>query len=35
MVAAVAGLDPHTAPKAVQALTVAMARPPLTLPMNL
>jgi hypothetical protein len=27
MVAAVAGLDPHTAPKAVQAETVAMAQP--------
>ncbi len=27
MVAAVAGLEPHMAPKAVQAVTVDMARP--------
>ena len=33
--AAVAGLDPHTAPNAVQAVTVAMANPPRTLPKNL
>ena len=32
MVAAVAGLDPQTAPKPVQAATVAMASPPRVLP---
>ncbi len=32
IVAAVAGLDPQTAPKAVQADTVAMASPPRVLP---
>ena len=35
MVAAVAGLEPQTAPKAVQADTVAMAKPPRVLPRNL
>ncbi len=35
MVAAVAGLDPHTAPNAVHADTVAMASPPRILPKNL
>ena len=35
MVAAVAGLEPHTAPNAVQADTVAMANPPRVLPRNL
>ena len=32
---AVAGLDPQTAPNAVQAVTVAMASPPRMLPRNL
>ena len=32
---ALAGLEPQTAPKAVQAETVAMARPPRVLPRNL